>query len=151
MSKYVLLIALWFVSFILPKEAACLRQISIVHIGIEDVPVPTLIFTTQKTRDKNDSEYKDIIVLDEDEFARVAHLLKTFDSSKFTKLSVKDMGTFGSFKLTVLDSCKQISQNAYNPNRSDNLFRFILKNINCFNSKNQQRIMVELKNRINKQ
>lgn len=151
MVKFMLFVALCFGVLAPAKEARCSRQISLVHLGFEDIPVPDLLFVTQAIDTRKDHVYRDIVVLDEPEFNRVAYFLKKFDAARFTDLSRKDDGSPGSYRLAVQDSCKQIRKNDCNPQRSNQLFRFILLNINAFSATNRKTVAENIKGRINKE
>lgn len=145
MLKYLLLIA-WCVASCTPAEQpgtpaeqpTCVRQVSIAHIGIQDKSVTGLIITTDSTLRRIDAMNMVFIpvVVNDNEFTQVADLFKTFDASTH-KPWPKGID-YGTFEVRVVDACKQISDNAYQPKRADDLFRFLLKNSKCFEPKNRK-------------
>ncbi|MBO2012697.1 hypothetical protein [Hymenobacter negativus] len=153
MLKYLLLVALCAASCTPveqkaepAEQTACVKQISITHIGIQDKSITGLIVTTSSTLRLVDTENMAFVpaVVSQDEFTRVAYLLNTFDSSMqsdFPKLEDMDYGTF---RVKVFDACKQVSDNSYQPKRSAELFKFLLKNIKSFGPKNQQLVERQL-------
>lgn len=136
MIKLFIMLVLCIISLQPGRPVACMRQINLYHIGmLSDKPIETLIFATTKVRVTSDNRYPDIVILSDEEFTRVEHLLKTFNSSPFTDLRNAPYGAFG---VTVVDSCKKIRENRYSPARSRALLQFMLKNNAVFSPKNQE-------------
>jgi hypothetical protein len=156
MLKYLLLIALCAASCTPAEQKAkpaeqtakpaeqptCVRQVSIAHIGIQDKSVTGLVITTDSTLRRTDAIDGVFIhvVVNGNEFTQVADLFKTFDASTHKPWPKGLIGDYGTFEVRIVDACKQISDNAYQPKRADELFRFLLKNSKCFESKNQKKV-----------
>lgn len=144
MLKFLLLIALCITAFT-PTERGCLRQITIVHTGMEDKPIGTLILSTKILRRVYaDDEFPTKVVLTEEEFTRVVQLIKTFDSATHRQLPKGNLEDYGTFNMTVFDACKQLSDNSYQRGRSKDLFRFLLKHIKSFEPNNRKKVELKL-------
>jgi len=146
MLKYLLLVALCAASCTPAEQkaepaeqTACVKQISITHIGIQDKPVGGLILTTSAPRQADAADmYTSVVVVSEDEFTRVAQLLKTFDPSTHQQFLKGHPAESGTFWAIVVDDCKQASNISHLPGRAEALFRLLLDNIEYFEPKNRE-------------